>query len=975
MTQVQNQKWLMALIAVLLLAAAPAVAQQAKQSPGAAEKARPIDNTVAIKGRIFDKETGETMPYTNVYISGTNIGSMAFTDGFYIMRGLPAGTYTVKASYISYTLGSQTVTLAPGEVANLDFYLEVHAILVDPFDVAAERAIIEVEKTGSSHYISSKQLEAMPLDNMVDMVAMAPGVTMQDNEIHIRGGRADDTMFVVDGMNVSDPLAGGGYGYSIDPSIINEIEVLTGGFNAEHGQAVSGVVNITTKEGSDRVEGRVSFKRDYLLNTIPKNDYRHWRDLTDFSEQQNIDIVKASVSGPDPISAGLRALGLELPGKQYFLLSGSMDIRDGYLPIYSRQKSLESPIYENSLWSPRQQNNWNGMAKWTWHITPSHKLNFNVTRQLGVSQGFKMPGEGYPFNFTENLDNYLVFTTENILSQIYYRQVLDDNSWFEVTLGRNFNRMHANVNGNDDFTTYEPLYGWNIDGESGNQGNNNDGQASGTADRWHDHYSDSYTLKGAYSFMGLGNNEFKTGFDLSLTEMQLVDIKGLTGQPPGGKLALREDIFLAHPITGAAYFQDTLEYRGLIVNAGLRADWWAPGKEVEEVMENHEDYLFITADMADEFNDKTFDVLGRNWKMRLSPRLGFSFPVTERDKFFFNYGHFNQWPRFAYVYPQLQTQTASEVQLLGNPNLDPKITIEYETGVQHEFGGLWSMGTTFFNRDIYDYAKSVRMRPVEIGAEDTPDPNDHGNYTISPVRYFNGDSARSLGVELTVTKRTTRWLSGSASVELQHTTGTNSNADEAYLVAEYGDDYEQSASIGGLKRSPLVWDKPWTASLNLDFSVFEDDQPELFGWRMPSNWSLNLLFRAESGQRYTPYSYDSPNHYIPGEIMSGLGPYKSTVNVRFSKYWRFRGREKLTFSFEVRNLFNHKNYRRINPFTGDGYKVGDYNPRWVEANDDSNNPENPYYATTDSRDYALSVVNPSYIENPLTLLWGVSYSW
>jgi len=185
------------IIGSLLLVAFPAAAQQTfLQVDVPPEADRPTDNTVAIKGRIFDDETGETMPYTNVYISGTNIGTMAFTDGFYIMRGLPAGTYTVKASYISYSLGSQTVTLAPGEVANLDFHLEVHAILAEPFDVAAERALIEVERTGSSHFISSKQMEAMPLDQMVDMVALAPGVTMQDNEIHIRGGRADDTMFV-----------------------------------------------------------------------------------------------------------------------------------------------------------------------------------------------------------------------------------------------------------------------------------------------------------------------------------------------------------------------------------------------------------------------------------------------------------------------------------------------------------------------------------------------------------------------------------------------------------------------------------------------------------------------------------------------------------------------------------------------------------------------------------------------------------
>jgi outer membrane receptor protein involved in Fe transport len=157
--------------------------------------------------------------------------------------------------------------------------------------------------------------------------------------------------------------------------------------------------------------------------------------------------------------------------------------------------------------------------------------------------------------------------------------------------------------------------------------------------------------------------------------------------------------------------------------------------------------------------------------MSVSPRLGVSFPVTDKDKFFFNYGHFSQWPRYAYVYPQLQSQTATKIQLLGNPNLDPKITVEYETGVQHEFPGLWSLGVTFFNRDIYGYAKSVQMKPVNIGADETPDPNDTGTVTIEPVRYFNGDSARSLGVELSVIKRTTRWLSGSGSLELSRSTG------------------------------------------------------------------------------------------------------------------------------------------------------------------------------------------------------------
>lgn len=927
-----------------------------------------------IKGRIFDEESGESMPYTNVYISGSNIGTMAFTDGFYIMRGLQPGTYTVKASYISYGLGEKTVTLHAGEVINLDFHLEVHAILAEPLVIGAERALIEVERTGSAHFLTSKTMEAMALDSVVDMIAMQPGVTMQDNEIHIRGGRADDTMFVVDGMSVNDPLAGGGYGYNIDPSIINEIEVLTGGFSAEYGQAVSGVVNVTTKEGNDRLSGNFSFKRDYFGHRTPKNDFMDWRDFTTFEEPHNIDIIKGSLSGPDPISAGLRAIGINLPGTQFVLASVSVDMRDGYLPIYSRQNKLQSPIYKKDFWASRQQNNWNGLLKWTWNLTPRHKLNFNMTRNVNIGQGFRVPGEGYPQPFMDNLDQYLVFTNENILTQLYYRQVLSESSWFEVTLGRNWSRQHSNVNGNDDYTTYSSRNGDNLSGSLSPAR-----QFSGSADRWHDHYVEAYTLKGSYSFMSTQMNKFKTGFEVSLTEMQLIDLKGRLGDPEPGTLAASQDIFAATPITSAAYFQDTIEYRGLIVNAGLRVDFWAPGKEVQLVMDNPDDYLFIDDRMAAAFDSKTFDAFGYAWKSRISPRLGLSFPVTPQDKFFFNYGHFNQWPRFAYVYPQLTATTAADIPLLGNPDLDPKVTIEYETGLQHEFDGLWSLGVTFFNRDIYDYAKSVSIDAVVIGAEDTPDPDDTGSADVSPVRYFNGDSARSIGVELSVIKRTIRWLSGSASVEFQRTTGTNSDADQGFLDARFGNE-DDAISIGGLTRNPLIWDKPWTASFNADFSVFDSDRPVIFGWRTPANWSFNILARFEAGQRYTPslefvQSGSDGGRTIRGDQYSAIGPYQSTINVKLNKFWRSPNGQKFSIFIEARNLFNHVNYRRVNPWTGEGYKLGDYNPNWTASNQGVIVDGEPFDGSTDSEEYAKSVVNPSYIVNPRVVMWGVSYSW
>ncbi len=89
------------------------------------------------------------------------------------------------------------------------------------------------------------------------------------------------------------------------------------------------------------------------------------------------------------------------------------------------------------------------------------------------------------------------------------------------------------------------------------------------------------------------------------------------------------------------------------------------------------------------------------------------------------------------------------------------------------------------------------------------------------MRYFNGDSARSLGVEVNADQAHDALAQRLGEPGgLPRSTGTNSDADEAYLQAVYDEAYTPIATIGGLTRSPLLWDKPWTVSVNIDFSVF-----------------------------------------------------------------------------------------------------------------------------------------------------------
>lgn len=908
---------------------------------------------IVVQGRVIGVDRDVSLPYTNIFIEDSPYGTMALSDGRFWLRGLPPGTHTLKARYISYAEGSATFTVRPGDILEVDFFLDIDPVQLAALDVRAERKLLSIQETGTARRLSGDEIDALPMDNVVEMVALQPGVVLEDNEIHIRGGRADDTQFLLDGIGVNDPLAAGRYGVNVNEDLINEIEVLTGGFSAEYGQAVSGVVNVSTKDGGDEFEGKVTWKTDQWAPE--ENDY-------------NTDNMRLTLSGPNLLWDGLKGMGLDLPGTQSFIFSASGNLSDTHLPSESLTDNLQSPVLGDDWWSPRVQNEWSALGKLTWRFDPTRKLNLLYSNQQDVSLGYFLASEGFPRKYQNILDDYNVFTSQNIVSQATWRHVLGDETFYEISLGRQFSRLHSNKNGNDDYSTYvgpRPNLIPVRTGEDGILDVAAGAHVGGDADRWHDHYSEAWTIKGDYAWIANEANHFKAGFEYNYSEIQLVDLQGNLGSPSGA-LARSTDIFFAHPHVAAAYVQDRLDYNGLVLNAGLRLDAWAPGKEVDDVMSRPEDFIFIFDELAQSYQDKTYGVFGRRWKARISPRLGVSFPISPRDKFFFNYGHFNQWPRYNYVYAQFQTDFSTQLRLLGNPNLDPKVTVQYETGIQHQFDDLWSAGVTFYSNDIYGYAQAVGLDPVTIDPEDTPDPNDEVAQTISPIRYFNSDAARSLGVEVFLEKRATRWLSARASFELQQSTGTNSRADQTFLSAQLGEANSNFEREEGIRSTPLLWDRPWSVTLNVDFFVDEGEAPEPLGWTMPDQWSANLLFRAWAGARYTEriltddgLATDTRDRY--GE----LGPYRSSLDLKLRKWWDLPFGRRFTLFFEGRNLLDHANYRRVNPWTGEGYHVGNWDGDIAAGTT----------RTVYSKEYAEDYVDPSYRTDPRMVLMGASWEW
>src|SRR6056297_862039 len=167
-------------------------------------------------------------------------------------------------------------------------------------------------------------------------------------------------------------------------------------------------------------------------------------------------------------------------------------------------------------------------------------------------------------------------------------------------------------------------------------------------------------------------------------------------------------MYRVFPISGAGYIQDRIIFEGMIVNIGLRYDYWFPGKYIEDAVEN-EDLFTITQAGREKFKEETNSFFGHRYKAHLSPRIGISHPVTDQDVLYFNYGHFSQLPTYSYVYAKLNSSSNSTYSLIGNPNLDPKTTVSYELGIKHKLAAQQAIEFKAFYKDMFNYETAASI--------------------------------------------------------------------------------------------------------------------------------------------------------------------------------------------------------------------------------------------------------------------------
>ncbi|MBN2365430.1 MAG: TonB-dependent receptor, partial [Calditrichaeota bacterium] len=804
-------------------------------------------NTGKISGRVTDKETGEPLIGVNVLVKETNLGSATDEDGFYFILQVPPGTYDLEFSYIGYhTLTVTGVRVRVDLTQTINVEMESQAVQGPQIEVVAEQLLVQKDITATRRTASREEIEDTPgFQSTTDIfllqggafvdaagaqtIALGEGNQLQVRDeslkdIHIRGGRGGEILYMVDGVPVTHPIYGGRDVLNLNVVDVQEMELLTGAFNAEYGQAQSGVVNITTRSGSERYEGGLEYKTgaaDYITDNYGFN-------YTSFY-----------IGGPEPITRKLvPQTGLELPGRMTFFISGNATLSN---TPYNNNRDRDQISALGLDFNSKQDNVGNLNAKVNWEISNKLSMNLSYHGSSNKWSRFDWLWQNYPNHLAEYTrnNNNLNFNVKHTLSKStfyhlnfgylgvdydaslndqsppeYWTFYKDGNVYDYWTYERNFSdapdsvysRIKAPVTdryGLIDRQSYESI--------------------------WRDDVTATWSFKGDITSQIHHEHLMKTGLELRYNDIQYVDIQdgGYSlskygdhvfnnevefPKPVGPYPEFGENrwVFDAFPVQGGAYIQDKFEKEALIINAGIRFDWLLLGKTI--MGENWRDQWEKATGETSDWSE---------FKYKVSPRFGISFPITQRTVLFFSYGHFNQLPEMQYFYRDPYTGGFT-----GNPHLDFEQTILYEFGFTHQLAQNWAIDIKSYAKDISKQVQTTQLRAA-LG--------------LPVYLYDNKGYARARGLEFELTKRYSNFISGKMNYTVQWANGYSSSA---------FDDYVRSLNDfpNPIRERPLDWDIRHQIIFQMSVAAPENRGPNIFGLQLPDNWNISVLSRFSSGQ-------------------------------------------------------------------------------------------------------------------------------
>jgi outer membrane receptor protein involved in Fe transport len=828
---------LLAALAAILLTL-PASAQQ---------PARPLAAAGGATGKITGKvlEHGkDPVAYANVSVlGGPRLGALTDENGAFTIVGVPVGTWQVQAAPIGFEKQVQTVTVNAGATTTVTFAVGETKVVkqIEEIEVRAEKRI-DVKSSTTKQSISAERLRELPVDNLNEAIATKAGIVAQGGELHFRGGRAGEVKYQFDGVEVSDPLSG--RGANIATLAVAGTDVLSGGFDAEYGNALSGVVNVSTKEGTDRFGGEVRWDTDRYGDPTKTYD--------------NFDRFTFGFGGPTPIK-----------NLTYFATYEGT-FQDTYL-----KSSLSKPsrtLFDFLQFGNRQSNEINTNLKLAYRLNSKNKVTFETINNRSINtpynhmwsrQGFvkltyDTSGTGTltpkygTWSFTK-LDS--TFVPENMPDHIpttddRYRQFtgvwndqISDKSALSTRLSVLTFNTHTSVQGRQpwEYDTQTPFF-WIGNTQPGTE-NNLYYATHGDYPVWSFNQATTSQLKSDFLTRRWKNHTFKTGVDVKYNSVRNLSLNGPNLEANGLPGQSRSD-FLNYNPEGAAYLQDRWEFEGLVLNAGMRYDMFTPGLQITD------------QDLKS----------GKRYKQQVSPRLGIAYPISDKDVLSFFYGWTYQTPSRDVIF-QNRDLNAS-VNTRGNPDLEPETNISYQAGMQHLFSRDVSGQFSVFFKDIYGLI-TVRQERDQFG-------------NLVNV-YYNGDYASARGFEASISKSFSHKFSAEVNYSYQIATGVASDPLAALQFFNGGKLYLP------ISEQPLDWDQRNTLSLQ---AVVRD----------PGKWGFRMLWSYGSGFPFTP-TFRNDRKPDPLLENSRRLPSSSRLTIDGDKYYKVWG-QNVTLFFDARNVLN-----------------------------------------------------------------------
>lgn len=903
-----------------------------------------------LKGRITERGTKEPLIGASVQIVGTYKGAIADMDGNYIIKDIKPGDYTIKISFVGYKeriVNGFRIKRDEENVLNAD--LEELTNTLESVEIVGEKPMVNLEDGKSEVRISGADIKEMNVRNVQDVIAFQSGVTQTPDGLQIRGGRVYETQYVVDGINAADPLAGTGFGTEVASGSVQDITLITGGADAEF-NGNSGIILTKIKEGGEKPSMMARWQRDNL--GFNKMQGPSW----------NTDIAEVSFGAPVPGT-----------NKKLRIFTGvNAYASNDYFRIVANQ--LNSSLISNSkIWAPRQDNKWSNTIKLSYYVKPGLKLTLTNQHSLGINQntrtlqiiGFDQimqPGFQYPFSL--NLDNATTYTHRSNLTALNLQKSLSNTWRLDGTVGRLFTRLRADANGRPfrpqtidrifdaSSVVTDPVQVFNNPFQRSDSVlfvlpgpgliNNN-----GISSLWHDHYFEEFTLRAKATWSDPKKVHFASfGFEHKMQDMQWMDvIRPWVGAPiqladgsftPSSRIGSENDIWAVRPHNGALFVQDEIRYKGIIAVIGTRFEYWAPGRFADQAMENP--FSLVTDRSRELYRDESVKLFGIRWKARVLPKVRVSFPVTENNVLFFNYGHSMRLPHPRFMYAGLDTnyQNRAFGGNSGNPNLNPEVAVAYELGIKSQVTRDFGVNFTAFYKDQFDF---IVNRTAEIA-----DPRLGGELTERTIS-INQDYARVRGIELGLNYRLSKVIRTFFNAAYQVATGKSNTAQESLLQIK------NTGEVNTTKEQFLAWDRPFDIKGGIIF--VPDTSWYLFNVPL-KGFRVFLSSTWKSGLRYSPVRQAGVSDLgrpiyepIPGQQFTKVGSPWRWTDISITRDVRLVKKLYTSFSFEVRNVFNSLNAQLINPVTGTAYRDGDplpftqRDPRYQEPNNGGLPPFNP----------------------------------